>query len=98
MPADVRQSWERIGTFLRTNAPKVWRVVRSPATEADLRAVEAAHGVTLPRDLANWWRGANGVVPGVINFFATIVPPGHGPPSTSSAIGRSKPTKTSPQT
>lgn len=46
-----------------------------PATDDDLRAVEEAHGVTLPADLMSLWRGANGPGPGSMNYNV-IVPPG----------------------
>lgn len=43
--------WNRIETWLRANAPETLRDLRSGATRDDIRAAEAALGVSFPDDM-----------------------------------------------
>jgi hypothetical protein len=56
------------------------------ATDAELRDVEAAHGVELPEDLVAWWRGANGVTGGGPSSHCEIIPTRYLPFSTQKSI------------
>jgi cell wall assembly regulator SMI1 len=81
----VGESWALIGDWLRRRVPHVHARLAPPATDGELREVEDALGVDLPADLADWWRGANGILRGSWSE-AQIVPPGFLPMSTRDAI------------
>ncbi|WP_213012802.1 SMI1/KNR4 family protein [Paractinoplanes toevensis] len=85
MVTEVQESWERLATWFETHAPHVRARLAEPATDADLRAVEQAHGVALPADLAQSWQCFNGVLDGR-GDTASIYPGGCYPASTHGAI------------
>ncbi|MFB7560482.1 SMI1/KNR4 family protein [Streptomyces brevispora] len=49
----VRQSWDRIGLWLRTHVRQA--PLRPAVDSGRLDAVEAAQAVTLPADVKEWW-------------------------------------------
>ncbi|WP_328475025.1 hypothetical protein OHA21_17090 [Actinoplanes sp. NBC_00393] len=85
MGRSVAESWELIDEWLLRSVPHIRAMLAPPATPAELREVERVCGVELPADLADWWRGANGMGPGTMSY-ALIVPPGLYLQSTHQAI------------
>jgi cell wall assembly regulator SMI1 len=80
MSLSVDEAWDRITLWLGRYAPVVAAAVRPPASAAEIATVQDALGVTVPADLAAWWRRANGV-PGT-----SLLPPFCGPHPIAEAL------------
>ncbi|GAA2476290.1 SMI1/KNR4 family protein [Winogradskya humida] len=87
MADNVDDAWNRVESWLRLNAPAVWRRLGPPATDAELAEVEQVHGVRLPGDLAAWWQRSNGIIGDPVTI-ATIILGTHTPASTHDSIAR----------
>src|SRR5437870_5279004 len=58
----MKRTWDRIHTWLRANAPKVYADLRKGASEKQLEATEAAIGAQLPEDVKACYRIHDGQV------------------------------------
>lgn len=67
MTTPVRQSWERITNWLRTNASATSHYISPPASDIDTAATGFA--IALPDDLKTWWNLTNGT------SSAELIPP-----------------------
>ncbi|WP_030253095.1 SMI1/KNR4 family protein [Streptomyces violens] len=54
-------AWDRVEAWLQAHAPASAALLRPPAGDADITAVEAAMGVELPGVLAAWYRIHDGI-------------------------------------
>lgn len=56
----MQEIWVRIETWLRTNAPQILETLRSPASDAQIKAVENRLSIQFPEDVKNSYCIHNG--------------------------------------
>lgn len=78
-------AWERIVTWLRTNAPVTAAHLAPPVTPDDLMVVESLLGTPLPADLSAWWHQSCGVT-GFVE--GRLIPPSYAPYTVDQAVDR----------
>ncbi|MDI6104061.1 SMI1/KNR4 family protein [Actinoplanes sp. NEAU-A12] len=83
MPSDVEGLWRSITEWLSCHAPATADVVRPPASDDDLSAVEVALGRPVPAELRHWWRMADGMNRGVLD---PLIPPLYTPLPIADAL------------
>lgn len=76
-------AWERIVTWLRTNAPVTAAQLAPPATPDDILFVESLLGGPLPADLSAWWHQSCGVT-GFVE--GRLIPPRYAPYTVDQAV------------
>jgi cell wall assembly regulator SMI1 len=76
-------AWERIVTWLRTNAPVTAAHLAPPATPDDILFVESLLGRPLPADLSAWWHRSCGVTAYV---EGRLIPPSFAPHTVDEAV------------
>ncbi len=58
--SSVRDNWQRIEQFLKSNQPEIHQSLQSPASDASIAELEETVGQTLPDDFKELWRIHNG--------------------------------------
>jgi prepilin-type processing-associated H-X9-DG protein len=76
-------AWERIVTWLHTNAPVTAAHLAPPVTPDDLMVVESLLGTRLPADLSAWWHQSCGVT-GFVE--GRLIPPSYAPYTVDEAV------------
>jgi cell wall assembly regulator SMI1 len=79
----VAALWGEIITWLRRNAPADAGRLRPPASASMISEVQAVVGFTLPDDLRQWWRQADGAVRVAAGY---LMPWGFAPMSCRAAL------------
>ena len=86
-PWDVDQSWAVITAWLGEHCPQSLSSFQGPATEEEIRAVEATVGRPIPADQRAWWRLSNGTGR-MSNHLVSVIPLVYSPASTGFVLAR----------
>jgi cell wall assembly regulator SMI1 len=81
----VTESWQTIVDWLAQHAPAMHAALRGPATQADLSRAQEELPASLPDDLLEWWRLADGVRYEAIARH--LIPPYYNPWQVADAVG-----------